>query len=208
MGKTDIPGAAVSIVPHGVLDYYGRIGTHSAPVGPSSVLDVRKIVLFFGVIKPHKGLDVLIKAFAGLPGPLLNETVLLIVGCPKIPVVPLQKLARNLGIEERVVWDLRYVPEESVGSLFRRATIVVLPYQSVDQSGVLMTAIAFGKPVIVTRVGGFSETLRDGVHGLFVEPGDISGLTRAMATLLSDHQLIEQISRAVRELGERELSWD
>jgi glycosyltransferase involved in cell wall biosynthesis len=123
-------------------------------------------------------------------------------------VRPLQARARDLGVGENVRWDLRFVPETEVPEIFESATVVVLPYRRADQSSVLMTALAFDKPVVATRVGGLAEVLRDGVHGLLVEPGDVEGLARALATLLTDAGLRRRMAEAIRTLAAGDLSWD
>ncbi len=173
----------------------------SQPVG-------KKKALFFGVLKPYKGVDILFEAFALLPEELKKTTVLQIVGYPKMPVEPLQILARRLGIWDYVLWELRYVREEEVGSYFSQADVVVLPYRRIDQSGVLMIALGFGKPVIASRVGGFPETITDGVHGFLVEPGDPKALAQALTRILEDNSLRERMAKAVTELAKGELSWD
>ncbi len=198
----------VSVIPHGILDYY-QSGPDSSPRTIASETPSRqKTLLFFGVIKPYKGLDLLIEAVARLPQELRKETRVLIVGYPKMPVKPLQELAKRLGIWDRTVWDLRFIPEEDVASVFEQASAVVLPYRRVDQSSVLMTALAFGKPIVATRVGGLAETLEDGVHGFLVEPGDVDGLAKALEAILNDPESAQKMGHAVRALSQGELSWD
>ena len=203
-----LPEERVSIIPHGIFDYYRGLINDSE--GPSQFpwLGEEKRILYFGVLKPYKGVDILLEAFARLPARLIKETVLQIVGYPKMPVEPLQELARDLGIENRVFWDLRFVDEEEVASYFSQADIVVLPYRRIDQSGVLMTALAFGKPIVASRVGGFAEVLKDGVHGFLVDPGDVEALAQALARLLADDELRVRMGKAVQELTEGELSWE
>jgi glycosyltransferase involved in cell wall biosynthesis len=203
--RTGLPEDRVFVVPHGVLDYYRRLrGTARRETGPP---DVPRI-LFFGLIKPYKGLDLLVEALARLPDELRRTVRLDVVGLPRMDVRPLQARARDLGVGENVRWDLRFVPETEVPEIFESATVVVLPYRRADQSSVLMTALAFDKPVVATRVGGLAEVLRDGVHGLLVEPGDVEGLARALATLLTDAGLRRRMAEAIRTLAAGDLSWD
>ena len=144
------------MIPHGVLDYYLSLDGSSPTAQTSSS---NQTVMFFGNIESYKGLDVLIRAFALLPAELLARTQLLVAGSPNIDVAPLQKLAHDLGVEQRMVWKLGYVREEEVPQLFRSASIVALPYRAIDQSGVLMTAVAFGKAIVASRTGGFPEVI-------------------------------------------------
>jgi len=203
-----LPEERVSVIPPGIYAYYRGLITDSE--GPSQFprSGGEKRILYFGVLKPYKGVDILLEAFARLPARLIKETVLQIVGFPKIPVEPLQNLARRLGIENRVFWDLRFVDEKEVAGYFSQADIVVLPYRRIDQSGVLMTALAFGKPIVASRVGGFAEVLKDGVHGFLVDPGDVEALAQALARLLADDELRARMGKAVQELAGGELSWE
>ena len=82
----------------------------------------------------------------------------------------------------------RYVPDAELASYFRRADVVVLPYsrtERFDQSGVLATALAFAKPVVLSDVGGFGEVAATGA-GVLVEPGDVGSLAAALGRLLGD----------------------
>ena len=142
--------------------------------------------MFFGCVEPYKGLDVLIRAFAALPADVRQQTQLLVAGTPNMDAAPLRQLARDLGVESQMVWRLNYIAEEEVPQLFREATLVVLPYRSIDQSGVLMTAVAFGKAIVASRIGGIPDVIEDGVHGLLVKPGDSQDLAQALQNLLTN----------------------
>jgi len=203
-----VPTSRISVIPHGVFDYYKTIQIKPQEHSAAKTVDSKKTVLFFGLIKPYKGLDLLIKAFARLPERLQKESQLLVAGYPKMPIEPLQKLATQLGIAKHIVWDLRFIPEEEVASIFERASIVALPYYRIDQSGVLMTALAFGKPIIASKIGGFAEVLKDNIYGYLVEPGDVDDLAKALERILSHPELAQQMGKAVEELARGELSWD
>lgn len=192
----------VHVVPHGPLDYYRTL-----PDPPAPVTDERR-VLFFGRVEHSKGLDVLLQAFAAIPDRVRSTIRLYIAGQPNGDCARLQAMAKDLGITDRVVWDLRFIPEREVPALFQAATVVVLPYREIDQSGVLMTAIAFERAVVATRVGGIAETIRDGEHGLLVEPEDVSGLANAISELVVASSRRAAMERAVGDLRKGALSWE
>lgn len=206
--RTGLPEDRVFVVPHGALDYYRRLWDtarrETAGNGPPDALRI----LFFGLIKPYKGLDLLVEALARLPDDLRRTVRLDVIGLPRMDVRPIQARARALGVGENIRWDLRFVPEAEIPGIFESATVVALPYRRVDQSSVLMAAVAFGKPVVATRVGGFAEVIRDGIHGLLVDPGDPDGLARALTTLLTDAGLRRRMTEAIRTLAAGDLSWD
>jgi glycosyltransferase involved in cell wall biosynthesis len=120
---------------------------------------------------------------------------------------PLRKLARDLEIEPQVAWRLNYIAEEEVAPLFRSAALVVLPYRNIDQSGVLMTAVAFGKAIIASRIGGIPDVIQDGVHGLLVNPGDPQDLAAALRDLLTNPARRLAMEQATNKLAKTELSW-
>lgn len=208
MRELVLPEHRVSVIPHGVFTYYRELVSGLGGSGQAPQLAGKKRVLFFGVLKPYKGVDILLEAFARLPEPVAKETVLQIVGYPKMPVEPLRFLARRLGIEHRVFWDLRFVEEMEVAAYFSQTDAVVLPYRRIDQSGVLMIALAFGKPIVASRVGGFAEIIGDGVHGFLVDPEDVESLARALARVLEADELRAQMASAVERLAGGELSWN
>jgi glycosyltransferase involved in cell wall biosynthesis len=202
--KNWAPANRIHVIPHGVLDYYLSLEGNGPPEPVSAS---NQTVMFFGNIEAYKGLDVLIRAFALLPADLVTRTQLLVAGSPNTDIAPLKKLAHDLGIEQRMVWKLGYIREEEVPELFRSATVVALPYRAIDQSGVLMTALAFGKAIVASRTGGFPEVIKDGVHGLLVTPGDAQQLGQALQDLLANPTRRQAMEQASRHLAKTELSW-
>ncbi len=191
------------LIPHGVLSYYRSL----APVSVEPARE-QQVILFFGSIETYKGLDLLIEAFALLPADLRQSTRLLIAGKPGIDMAPIRKRAQVLGVDQHIRWELRYVGEEEIPRLFDEATLVALPYTDIDQSGVLMTALAFGKPVVASRIGGIAETIADGVHGRLTPPGDIPALTAALESVLLDKAGQKTMQAAIADLSGGALSWD
>jgi glycosyltransferase involved in cell wall biosynthesis len=202
--KNWAPADRIHVIPHGVLDYYLALEGSGREEQDSAS---SQTVMFFGNIEAYKGLDVLIRAFAQMPADVRARTQLLVAGSPNTDIAALQELARDLGIEGRLIWKLGYIREEEVPELFRSATIVALPYRAIDQSGVLMTALAFGKAIVASRTGGFPEVIRDGVHGTLVTPGDVQDLARALQDLLANPARRQAMEQAARHLATTELSW-
>jgi glycosyltransferase involved in cell wall biosynthesis len=196
-----IDESRIHIVPHGVLDYYCGLSNDRADRRST------KNLLFFGNLHPYKGVDILLRAFARLSPAVAKNVRLVIAGRPEMNVEPLRQLSRELKIEGQVNWILRPILESEVPEFFRAATAVVLPYREIDQSGVLMTAIAFGKAVLATHVGGIPEIIRDGVHGYLVAPGDVQGLALAADRLLSSGERRKSMEAAVRDLRNGKLAW-
>lgn len=142
-----------------------------------------RMALFFGIVRKYKGLDILLRAM-----PLVLSRVecsLLVAGEFYDPVKKYKDLIRDLGIEEHVRIDDRYIPNEEVPALFRGAQMLILPYLSATQSSIARIAHANDLPIIASRTGGLIETVTEGVNGWLVPPGDVEALADAMVKCFS-----------------------
>jgi glycosyltransferase involved in cell wall biosynthesis len=193
----------VAVIPHGSFDYLTRLREELPIDEAAGDLEGRKVVLCFGLIRPYKGIDLLLEAFASTP----DEAVLLVVGRPLMPIEPLRRRARELGIEERVRLVPRFVAESEVPAYFRRADLVTLPYRDADQSGVVFTALAFGAPLLLSAVGGFVELAEQHGAARLVPPDDIDALAGAIVELLADDAARAALSKAARRAAEGPYSW-
>lgn len=164
-------------------------------------------VLLFGRIKHYKGTDLLLRAAAQMRRDLLARTRIRVVGQPFIDLAPLHELVASSGMAGQVQIEPRFVSDQEVSELLGAADIVALPYREIDASGVLMTAISAGVPIVATRVGLFAELLQDGVHGRLVGVEDCAALARALEGLVEDAALREHMGAQVRALRDALPSW-
>ena len=166
--------AKVVRIPHAVFD---------VPSGETPGPPTGRTLLFFGLIRRHKGLDLLVSA---LPEVLrrIPDARLVVAGDPLEPIAPVQELASSLAVSDRIEWRLGFVPDSDVPSLVASAAALVLPYREIDSSGVLALAIGHGRPAVVTDVGSIGETVRDFEAGRVVSPEDVPALAAACAELL------------------------
>ena len=144
--EADVDGRRVRVIPHGAFDYLTRRRTRS-PL-PAELAEVETpVILCFGLIRPYKGVDVLLEAFRSI-----GDAELWIVGRPLgISVESLRRLAARLGARVRFV--PRFVSDQELPAYFRRADLVALPHRDAEQSGVLYAALAFGKAIVMSDVG-------------------------------------------------------
>lgn len=198
--------SAVSVIPHGVLRYADEASDEGMDLISPKEREMR--VLFFGTIKPYKGVDVLLKALGDLPDPLLDRTELYVAGDPKMAMEPLSKIADASGVADAVRWDLRRVPHKAIPALFRSADVLALPYRNVDQSGVLMSAVGFGTPVVGSNIGGFGEVLTDGEHGRLIPPNDPPALADGLRDVLVDDERRARMRGNLEHLADVTHSWD
>jgi glycosyltransferase involved in cell wall biosynthesis len=102
----------------------------------------------------------------------------------------------------------RFIADREVPAYFRRADLVVLPYRSIEHSGVLFTALAFGSPLILSAVGGFVELATEHGAARLVEPGDAASLRTALLELLEDADARTRLAAAARAAAAGHYSWD
>jgi glycosyltransferase involved in cell wall biosynthesis len=189
----------VHVVPHGAFDYLTRLPDES-PLPPELAEATGPVVLCFGLIRPYKGHDVLLEAFRGVEG-----AELWIVGMPRMPLDELYAAAERCRATVRFV--PRFITDPEIPAYFRRADLVALPHREIEQSGVLYTALAFGKPIVASDVGGFSDVAARGALTP-VPPGDPERLRAALTGLLADPDARARLAARAAELAAGEYSWD
>ncbi|HVD40730.1 MAG TPA: glycosyltransferase family 4 protein [Solirubrobacterales bacterium] len=203
--EVGVDAAKVRVIPHGAFDYLTKL-----PAEKSLPLELEgaegPVILCFGLLRPYKGIENLIEAYGrvvgehGAPNPELW-----IVGNPRMDVEPLRRQAREAGGRVRTV--IRFVDEAEIPAIFRRADLVVLPYLDAEHSGVLYTGLAFGKPLLLSAVGGFPEVAATGAARL-VPPGDVGALAAALQELIDDETARARLAAAATRAAAGPYSWD
>jgi len=193
----------LTVIPHG---HYGELVKSEGLTRTAAlkVLDLSDMcyIVFFGAIRPYKGVDILLRAIAGL-SEWPHDLKVLIAGHLMAGVTEeeLYRLRDELGIHERVILKLEYLPESLIPAIFAIADMIVLPYRKIDQSGVLMTALAAGRPVLCTPVGGFPEVVNSDI-GFLAEDSSVSSLTETLAQAIRQRQSWADMgAEALRKAG-------
>jgi glycosyltransferase involved in cell wall biosynthesis len=198
-----IDPARIHVIPHGAFDYLTRL-PREMPLPAELEGAEAPVILSFGLIRPYKGVDVLLRAFAELDA---DSAELWVVGRPLgVDIAELERLAAAAPGRVRLV--TRFIDEAEVPAIFRRADVVALPYRDVEQSGVLYTALAFGSPIVASAVGGFPETLGAHDAGRLVPPGDPSALATALSELIAAAGERERLGAAALAAAHGPYSWD
>ena len=187
-----VPAKRVHVIPHGILRPAG-----DAPMPPELPHYDGTVVLCFGLLRPYKGIDVLVEAWQGI-----EAAELWIVGAPRMDTASLRAAALP-----SVRFVERFVSEGEAAALFRRADLAVLPYREIEQSGVLFTALGFGVPLVLTDVGGFPDFAAAGAAEL-VPPGNAAALHDALADLLGDPARRATLAMAALRLADESHGWD
>jgi glycosyltransferase involved in cell wall biosynthesis len=149
-------------------------------------------LLFFGIVRPYKGLDVLLRAMAGAPA----HVTLTVAGEFWGGTAGTEKLIADLGIADRVSLRPGYLPADAIPALFAAADALVMPYREATASQNALLAFAHGVPVITTTAGALAEAVRDGVDGLTCAPDDAEDLLRALKEI-SDPQTARRLRAGI-----------
>jgi len=155
-----------------------------------------QVILFFGYVRKYKGLDILLKAFPKILEKFPN-TFLLIVGEFYDNPANYFKLIEKLNITERVKLINQFVPNEDVAKYYLSSDVVVLPYRSATQSGILNVAYGFNKPVIVTNVGGLAEFVIEGKTGFVIKPDSEDEIVKGYEEYLSKKDEVNFIENII-----------
>ena len=194
-GELGVDPKRVHVIPHGAFEHLAA-GDGSAGAAPPPFQTDAPVVLCFGLMRPYKGIDLLLDAWRGIEG-----AELWIAGMPRMDISPLQAMA-----PARVRFVPHFITDSELPPFFRRADLVVLPYREIDQSGVLFTALAFAKPLLLSDVGGFPEIAATGAARTF-PAGDAAALHDALRELLGDQAALSALGERARDLAAGQYSW-
>lgn len=200
-----LPVGRIARVPHGMLHERQWLSRERSATSSNSG---KVTLLQFGKVKHYKGVDVLIRALALLPAAVREQCRVDVVGQPHMDTKTLTDLARGLDVQDCLRFDFRFVGDTEMQACFDRADVLLMPYREIDASGVLMTAVALGKPVIASRLGAFAEMLADGRQGKLVAPDDPPALAQALAEVIEDASSRNRMADEMRTLRDAIPSWN
>ncbi|MDG2188956.1 MAG: glycosyltransferase [Candidatus Marinimicrobia bacterium] len=167
-------------------------------------IKTKKTILFFGLIREYKGLDLLINAI-GLSKNKIKDLKVLVVGENYESLEKYHKMIRAHNMKDSFTFINSFVDKGDIKKYFLSSELVVLPYKSASQSGVLSLAYNFNRPVITTDVGGLSDYVSDKKSGFIVDPNseDIS----KKINMFFDENLFETMSKFIKD-NKKIFSWE
>lgn len=172
VGRFGLPEGSFHVVPHASYDTYAETSEEVHREAPEGVLNL----LYFGIIRPFKGVEDLVRAFEAIPAEQADRFWLTLVGETwEGHDLPLELVAASPR-RDRITVVNRYVRDDEVDGFFRGADVVVLPYHRSSMSGPLHIAMHYGLPVVVTAVGGLVEAASGYDGAVSVEPQDPASL--------------------------------
>jgi D-inositol-3-phosphate glycosyltransferase len=198
------PGAPCELVPHPVYDLFGERIDKNEARRRLGLPEGEPLLLFFGFVRDYKGLDLLLDAL-----PRIRERIparLLVLGEFYSGKDRTLEQIQKLGLADAVTLEDGYVPNERVGLYFSAADVVVLPYRSATQSGIVPIAYQLERPVICTDVGGLAEVVEHGRTGLICPPLDVEALAQSVLRFYEE-DLEDRFVTRIRE-KRVEYSWD
>jgi D-inositol-3-phosphate glycosyltransferase len=190
--------------------------TDLTPSEAKKRLDLRddeKAVLFFGRIRPYKGIEHLLGAFRLLTANRSNYR-LIIAGEPKKGSEEyrneIEQTAKTEFAPDQIVLKIQFIPDEEMELYLKAADVLVLPYKEIFQSGVLFLAYSFGLPVVATDVGSFREEIVEGSTGFLCQPGDPAELAKAIETYFASdlYKNLKVRRQELKDYAEANHSWN
>lgn len=198
---------AVRIIPHGPLMDRDAFPSYAAARMRFEWTMDRPVALLFGVLRPYKGVEFLLRSWAKVQKNLPKACLVVAGYAAQAYAQQLRSLCRDLEIGGTVEFRFRFLPEEELHTLIAATDVLVYPYRNITQSGALFAGMNAGKAIVATRVGGLTEVLRDERTGCLVEYGDHDQLAERLSSLLRNPEKRARLGHAAQVEMDEEYSW-
>lgn len=179
--RYQIPAEKIFVIPHGLYDQYPSLAKDDAKKHLG--ITASRVILFFGLLRPYKGVTNLIHAFEQLPQSLKDDTVLLIAGETWEDHETITAAVASQD-RDKILLFSEYISDAEVPYFFSAATLLSLPYTRASQSGVAHIGISYGLPIVASHVGGLAESLGQYDGTYFTSPNEVAELSLALETVL------------------------
>ena len=206
---TSISSSNIYIIPHG--NYTPFISIQNDKNNSKEKLNLPKdktILLFFGMIKKVKGLEILLEAFKKVVD-TNSDIVLLIAGKPwENDFAEYQKIIDRNNLSQHIILHTKFIPHEDVEHYYCASDLVVLPYKKIYQSGVLMMTLSYERPAIVSNLPPLMEVISDNENGFLFETENTKDLSDKLIQILDDKKNLEIVRKKGIELINTKYGWD
>ncbi|MFB3786791.1 MAG: glycosyltransferase family 4 protein [bacterium] len=193
--------SGLAILPHGDLSIMRHWVPREPPNGETG--PANRTILFFGSVRANKGLEYLIQSEPVIRKRLPDCQIVIAGHCDHF-----ERYEPWIMPDSKISVINQFIPNHEVQAYFENAAVVVLPYISATQTGIIPLAYSFGKPVVASRVGAIPEVVEEGKTGYLVEPRDPQALGEAIVKVLEDEDQYRTMSEYVKKYCEEALSWD
>ena len=196
------PKAQFIEVAHPLYDHFGNKISKEKAREHLSIPNNKKVLLFFGFIRSYKGLDILIDTLSMLS----DDYILIIAGEMYGDFKDYDLQIAKLGLEDRIVKNVRYISDQQVPIFFSAADCCVLPYKSATQSGITSISFHFDLPVVATDIGGLKEMIEPHQTGIMADKPDASALKTAIENFFQPG-ISEKLIKNIKEY-KKQFSWE
>jgi len=200
--KSFLPDARYEVHPHPLYSHFGEKLPREEAAAALGTDPSKKTLLFFGLIREYKGLDILLEAFRGLG----EDYQLIVAGEPYGSFARYQEIIDSLEGKDRIFLFPNYIRDSEVKRYFSAADVVVLPYRSATQSGISSISYHFEVPMITTSVGGLKEMIGSRGTGIVTTEVSPEGIRKEILRYFADPSIGESCTEAIRNEKKR-LDW-
>ena len=209
-----ISSEVVTVIPFGINNSVPHSNlTVSEAKQRLGIEETEKTILFFGAIRPYKGLENLVSAFQQVALRSRNYRLIIAGEAQKGSEVYLRTIQESIAKDlsrERIIQRIEFIQDSDTEVYFKAADVCVLPYTLVFQSGVLFLAYSFGLPVIATDVGSFSEEIIEGKTGFLCKSCDAGNIADTIEKYFSSnlYENLGNYRREIQNYANARNSWD
>ncbi|HEX3355008.1 MAG TPA: glycosyltransferase family 4 protein [Terriglobales bacterium] len=201
-----LDGRNIWVIPHGPLFYDYRPLDKSEAKRQLGFSPEQCLVLYQGLVRPYKGIDFLLDAWAQVQSQQPNARLVIAGRGEQCHMDTVKAKVEAIAGQSSVRLDLRYITSLELPIYYQAADIAVYPHREITQSGALLTGIAFGKPIVATTLPGFREALEDYQGAVCVEYGDVNGFSQLLVRLIVDERERDRLANPTAR-QEAEMSW-
>jgi glycosyltransferase involved in cell wall biosynthesis len=207
--RLGVDGMKITVIPIGnYLEMTSNVPSSTEARRALGIGETKKVILFFGQIKEVKGLDLLIEALSKVAIEV-PEALLVIAGRPwRTDFSRYAMLIDSMGVRDRCLVHLEYVPDDRVSQYYAAADVVVLPYRRIYQSGVILLAMGYGKAVIASDLPGMSEIIVDGNNGYLFSEGSKDALSKTLVSVLQSDREREEVGKRALKYVQQNHDWN
>jgi D-inositol-3-phosphate glycosyltransferase len=209
-----VAGKAVTVIRHPINDAFPDTDlTPSQAKRQLGLQENEKAILFFGRIRPYKGIEHLLAAFH-LLADRHSDYRLIIAGEPKKGSEEyrsqIEQAVKTEFAPDQIILKIQFIPDAEMEVYLKAADVLVLPYKEIFQSGVLFLAYSFGLPVVATDVGSFREEIVEGQTGFLCQPGDPAELAKAIETYFASdvYRNLKVRRQEIKDYADANHSWN
>lgn len=203
-----LPPAAISVVPHGnYIDTIDVVPTKNIARKKIGLSNEDKVILFFGQIKKVKGLDTLLLSLSDVIKQYPRLKLVIAGKVWKDDFNVYEKIIYENNLSQNILSHIRYINDNDVPNYYSAADLVILPYRKIYQSGVLLMAMSYTVPVLVSDIPGMIEIITDGENGYVYQSESITSLSLKIIKVLSDPKELERIGQAGYNTVSTEFNW-